>query len=157
MRSNGVCSTTWRWSRWPRPPKPWWRPWATLRPPSSAPPTWSTSGPCSRLALVTRFAPTRVGWRQMQRHVQVWGGCCACVAAGVDPPAGSVQRRTPGLRRPRGGLPVSGGDPLRHQDRVHLQHAGLLIFTDGLSWPRAAAWRRRVAGGECSWKQPYSL
>lgn len=49
MRSSAVFCTTWRWSRWRRPPRLWWRRWATLRRRSSAPNTWSTSGRCSRL------------------------------------------------------------------------------------------------------------
>lgn len=44
---DGFC-TTWKWSRWRRQLRLWWRLWATFRPRSPAPPTWSTSGLCLR-------------------------------------------------------------------------------------------------------------
>lgn len=56
-----------------------------------------------------------------------------CVPAGLDPPAGSVQRGTAGLWRPRSGLTVSGRHSMCHQDRLHLQHAGTVMFTHRVS------------------------
>lgn len=47
-----------------------------------------------------------------------------CSSAGVDALPGCLQRGSSGLRRHGGGLAVSGGDPLCHQDRVHLLHTG---------------------------------
>lgn len=52
----------------------------------------------------------------------------ACVTVSMDPLAGSVQCGTTGLWWPWGGLPVSGGHPMCHQNSLHLQHAGLQIF-----------------------------
>ena len=48
VKSSAGCSTTWRWNRWLRQPRLWWRPWATPKPRLPAPPTWTTSGQCSK-------------------------------------------------------------------------------------------------------------
>lgn len=51
-----------------------------------------------------------------------------CPSAGVDALPGCFQRGSAGLRRHPGGLPVSGGDPLCHQDSVHLHHTGRTLL-----------------------------
>lgn len=66
VRNRDGCCTTWRWSRWRRLLRLWWRQWATFRPRSPAPPTWSMSGLCSRYKLhqcqpqVLHWHPLRV-------------------------------------------------------------------------------------------------
>lgn len=94
--------------------------------------------------------------------------CCACVTVGMDPLARSIQCGTTGLWWPWGGLPVSRGHPMCHQNSLHLQHAGLRIFTPKpISWSFSACvwnWPHQkcnslllVCSCESSWKQPYSL
>lgn len=125
-RSRGVCCTTWRWSRWPRRPKLWWRQWATSRLPSPAPHIWSTSGPCSRYRR-----HTHTGTYTVFTHKLHTSSPCRS-SAGMDTLPGSFQRGSPGLRWHRGGLAVSGGHPLCHQDSVHLLHTGTAVLTGGL-------------------------
>lgn len=94
--------------------------------------------------------------------------CRACVTVGMDPLARSIQCGTTGLWWPWGGLPVSRGHPMCHQNSLHLQHAGLRTFTPKpISWSFSACvwnWPHRkcnslllVCSCESSWKQPYSL
>ena len=102
-----------------------------LRPPSSVLHTWSMSGPCSRYSVgetfKTWFSKSRGGvernWSRIRLLFQF-----LCILVGMDPLAGSVQCGTAGLWWPRGGLTVSGGHSMCHQDRLHLQHAGLVKF-----------------------------
>lgn len=55
-----------------------------------------------------------------------------CSSAGMDSLPGCFQRGPAGLRRHRGGLSVSGRNPLRHQDSMYLLHTGTAVRARGI-------------------------
>ncbi len=117
VKSRGGFCIMLRWSRWQRQPRLWWRPWATFRPPSPAPPTSSTSDQCLRYSV---HVHTQTFCLDANTHPIIsWS-----LIAGMDTLPGSVQRGSAGLWWHWGGLSVPGGNPLCYQDSVHLHHSG---------------------------------